>query len=102
MEANTIKMGFYCVTETLKFKDSDGQLKDHECTYIGGDKLKQFLRDMYGPDGRKYAEPAVNVSLDSGQGKFLVCCSGWDKSRMGDPTGTIALHLISNPKHMSL
>ena len=86
-------MGSYCETETHKFMDSDGELKDHECTYVGGEKLKQFLKDMYGPGGRNYAEPAVNLSLDSGQGKFLVCSSGWDKSRMGDPTGTFPLNM---------
>ena len=84
----TKRMGDYSVSEKVEFEDSDGVLHPHDCTWIGGEKLKKFLQDMYGPNGRNYQSPGVNICLDSGAGKFLVGVSGYDRAKMGDPTGT--------------
>ena len=62
--------------EDIEFEDSNGVLVPTPCTWIGGEKLRKFLWDIYGPNGRNYQQISVNVCLDSGVGKFLVRASG--------------------------
>ena len=62
-------MGVYSKSETHQFMDSDGILVDKKVQFIAD--VPKFLQDMYGADG------GACVSLDSGQGKFLVIAEGY-------------------------
>ena len=74
-------MGVYSKSETHKFMDSDGILVEKKVQYIAD--VPKFLIDMFG------AGKGACVSLDSGQGKFIVVANGYDPATIGDESGVI-------------
>ena len=82
LKTYTAEMGRYSDVKTLNFKNSDGKMVTNTVGYISN--VKELLIDK--AEAKGFKEPGVCVSLDSGQGKFLVTGKLYDRADLSGMT----------------